>query len=104
MTTPQHTLSADEIRKIGTLARLALSPEQVEQYRSQLAGILGYVDRLRELDLSGLEPLAHVGDETNRLDTDEPGTMLANEALMRIAPAKNPPFIQVPKVFGGGEA
>lgn len=98
-------LSSDEVRKVARLARLALSDDEIERQRSDLAAVLGYVERLGELDLSGVEPMAHVGDAVNRLRGDEPGETLDVETVMRLAPESTPPFLRVPKVIGdGGEA
>lgn len=97
---PTPSLTSEEVRKVARLARLALSDEQVEQYRGQLSGILGYVERLRGLDLAGVEPLAHVSEDVNRLDPDEPRATLPTEALMKMAPESMPPFVKVPKVIG----
>src|SRR5689334_21790732 len=95
---------AAEIRKVARLARLAVTDDQVERLGRDLAAILGYVERLREIDLAGVEPLAHIGDAVNRLDHDTPGPTLPTQALMNMAPDPMPPFIQVPKVLdeGGG--
>ncbi len=98
----QETLSAEYVRKVARLSRLALSDAQVEQYRAQLSGVLGYVRHLTELDLEGVEPMSNVGGQTNRLGDDVPGPTLANEALMKIAPESMPPFVKVPKVLGEG--
>lgn len=98
----EKSLSAEYVRKVAALSRLALSDAQVEQYRGQLSGVLGYVQRLRELNLDGVEPLANVGGETNRLDDDVPRTTLSNEQLMHIAPESMAPFVKVPKVLGDG--
>ena len=96
-------LSADEVRKVARLARLSLSDEQVERYRAQLSGILSHMERLKELDLSGVEPLANVADAVNRLDEDVPGATLPNEVLMKLAPEVSAPFVKVPKVIEGAE-
>ncbi len=101
---PEPHLSAAEVRKVAQLSRLALTDEQVELYRAQLSSILGYVDRLRALDLAGVEPLSHVSEATNRLDADEPGATLPTDTLMSMAPATLPPFIRVPKVIDDGGA
>lgn len=103
------TLSADAVRKVAKLSRLALTDEQVEMYRGQLAAVLKYVERLRKVDLAGadgasVEPLVHVGDATNRLDEDAPGPMLPTETLMKMAPESLPPFVKVPRVMGDGGA
>jgi aspartyl-tRNA(Asn)/glutamyl-tRNA(Gln) amidotransferase subunit C len=99
---PSHPLSADEVRKVARLSRLAVTDEQVETYRAQLSSILTSMNRLRELDLTGVEPLAHVGGLTNRLAPDEPGPTLSSDVLMEMAPATMPPFIKVPKVIDDG--
>lgn len=97
-------LSADEVRKVARLSRLALSDEQVEQFRTQLSAVLGYVERLDQADLSGVEPLVHVGEAVNRLDEDVPGPTLPFETLQKMAPETWERFIRVPKVLeeGGG--
>lgn len=97
-------LSPDTVRKVARLSRLALDDAQVEQYRVQLSAILGHMDRLNELDLEGVEPLAHAADAANRFAPAEPGPTLPNSALMDMAPDPMPPFIKVPKVLdeGGG--
>ncbi len=97
-------LTADEVRKVARLSRLALTDEQVERYRGQLSAILGYVQRLQQVDLAGVEPMAHVGEAVNRLDDDVPGPTLPTQALMKMAPDTMPPFIKVPKVIGDGGA
>lgn len=99
-----HQLSADYVRKVARLARLAPSDEQVEKYRGQLSAIITYMERLKTLDLAGVEPLANVGDFTNRMDEDGPGETLPNAVLMKMAPETMEPFIKVPKVLdeGGG--
>lgn len=97
-------LSADNVRKVAKLSRLALSDAQVESYRHQLSAVLGYVDRLRRLDLQSVEPMAHVAETVNRLDADTPGPTLPNAALMGLAPDKMEPFVRVPKVIDDGSS
>lgn len=100
---PQQ-LSADYVRKIARLSRLTLTDAEVADYQVKLSEVITYVERLRKLDLSGVEPLANVADSRNRLDPDIPGPTLPNEAFMRMAPSTMEPFVKVPKVFedGGG--
>jgi aspartyl-tRNA(Asn)/glutamyl-tRNA(Gln) amidotransferase subunit C len=97
-------LSADYVRKVARLSRLALSDAEVADYQVKLSAVVTYVERLRKLDLTGVEPMANVGGSTNRLDEDVPGPTLPTETLMRMAPAAVPPFVKAPKVFeeGGG--
>jgi aspartyl-tRNA(Asn)/glutamyl-tRNA(Gln) amidotransferase subunit C len=102
--TTSEPLSLEEVRKVAHLARLALSDEQLERYRHQLGDVLGYMNRLRQLDLSGVEPMTSPIESANRLAEDVPGPTLSNEQLMAMAPqgAAEAPFIAVPKVIGGG--
>jgi aspartyl-tRNA(Asn)/glutamyl-tRNA(Gln) amidotransferase subunit C len=95
-------LSEAYVRKVAKLARLALTDEQVRLYQGQLSAVLGYVERLGELDLEGVDPLANVGETVNAFRNDEPGTMLSNASLMELAPDATPPFVKVPKVIGDG--
>lgn len=95
-------LSDADVRKVAKLARLAIPKERFEPLRRELAAVLGYVERLRSLDLSGVEPMAHVGETTNRLDEDAPGATLRTDVLMKMAPDTMDPFIKVPKVLGEG--
>lgn len=97
--TSSHDLPISTARRVAHLARLALTDAELEKHRTALSAVLGYVETLRELDLKGTEPLAHPSDSTNRLDADEPRSGLATEALMKIAPASEPPFVVVPKVL-----
>ena len=102
-------LSADDVRKVASLARLSLREEEVEQMRTSLGAVLAYMERLQAVDTRGVEPLYNVNDGVAELRGDEPGPALRNEQLMGIAPhprdaSTHPPFIRVPKVIdeGGG--
>jgi aspartyl-tRNA(Asn)/glutamyl-tRNA(Gln) amidotransferase subunit C len=100
-----HAISAAEVQRIARLARLELSPDRVQSLTHDLAKVVAYVDRVRELDLANVEPMTHVGDAANRLAPDEPGRVLETEVLTRMAPAHDGPFVQVPKILddhGGG--
>lgn len=93
-------LSAEQVRKVAKLARLGLNEEQVELYREQLGAVLAYVERLRELDLADVEPLANPVEESNRLRPDEPSQALRQQALVDMAPAKAGSFVAVPRILG----
>lgn len=101
---PAPALSEADVRHIATLAQLAPSDEQIAGYRTSLAAILSYVDRLRALHLKGVEPLVTPLAMTGPTGTDEPAGMLPREALLAMAPKADGPFIAVPKVLGDGGA
>lgn len=101
--TSSDRLPISTARHVAKLARLALDDSALEQHRKDLSAILGYIESLRELNLEGVEPLSHPLDSMNRPDADTPLPGLPTEALMRLAPAADPPFVSVPKVLDGGE-
>lgn len=90
------------MRKVALLSRLAISDEEVRTHTKRMAAVLEYVERLRELDLTDVEPLSNPMDATNRMDDDTPREGLPIEALTKMAPASHPPFVKVPKVLGDG--
>mgnify|MGYP001214740268 CR=1 FL=1 len=106
---PAPALTAADVRKVARLARLALTDEEAEAERERLAAVLAYAERLRGLDLAGVEPMTHVGDLETVLRDDEPeaegtGSRLTSDDLMQMAPETMPPFVRVPKVLGDGSA
>jgi aspartyl-tRNA(Asn)/glutamyl-tRNA(Gln) amidotransferase subunit C len=95
-------LSHQQVAHVAKLARLKLSDEQIERYRSQLSSILDHIAKLNELDVSDVEPMAHPLDMSNRLDADVAMEPMPIEALLRNAPAVEGRFLAVPKVLGEG--
>ncbi len=95
-------LSEATVRKVASLARLAITDDEVALYQHQLSDVLNYIERIRALDLEDAEPLTHVGDPTNRTRPDDIGPMLTNADAMALARDALPPYIKVPKVIGDG--
>lgn len=87
------------IEHLSKLARLALSEEEKTTFEGQIEGILGYVDKLNELDTSNVEPTSHVLSLSNvdREDIIRP-CLVREEALMN-APDATEKFYRVPKII-----
>jgi aspartyl-tRNA(Asn)/glutamyl-tRNA(Gln) amidotransferase subunit C len=96
-------LSIDQVKHVAKLARLALPPERLELFTEQLGNILGYVEQLKEVNVDGVEPLAHAVRLTNVLRDDVAGPTLAVPVVLANAPDKDGDFFKVPKVIGGDE-
>lgn len=94
-------LAAADVRKVARLARLGigLDPAVVERLRGELVAVLGHIDRLREIDCEGVEPMTRPFDASNRLDADDPGPTIPVSTILAAAPASEGPFIAVPKVL-----
>ncbi len=97
-------ISQDDVRHVAKLSRLKLDDSRIAQLTDQLGAILGYISKLNELDVSGVEPLAHPLDLTNvmREDAEQPGLPL--DIALRNAPDAGDGFFRVPKVIGDGGA
>lgn len=97
-------LTLAQVQHVAKLARLKLSAQQLEQYRSQLSTVLEYVAKLSELDVTNIEPMAHPTEIMNRTEDDVPSTPMPIEQLLMNAPAVEGRCIAVPKVLdeGGG--
>lgn len=116
--TPSNpTLSNDDVRKVAALSKLRVANADLDSERTKLEAVLGYVERLRELDLEGVEPMTRASGEPARLREDTPGDTLDGETLANIAPdlyehqqvdadgeTQTERFIRVPKVLGEGGA
>lgn len=86
------------VQKTALLARLELTPAELAAYEQQLGAILDYVAKLQELDVTGVQPLVHAGDQSNVFRADEPRPSISTDAALRNAPEKSGPFFVVPKV------
>ncbi len=93
------TIDSDTVRKIGVLSRIELSDDQVRVLSDQLGSILGYFDKLQELDTGNVEPLAHAADVFNVLADDVPRPSLGPDQALTNAPARDGDFFKVPKVI-----
>ena len=91
-------MSSIDIQYVAQLARLNLSPAEQEQLGAQLGSILGYIEKLREVDVSGVEPTAHAFPLVNVTRPDEPRPSLPHEEALRNAPAAANGLFIVPKI------
>ena len=94
------TLSAKEIRHVADLARLELDDAAVEKFVEQIGTVLEYVEKLRQVDTTGIRPTSHAIELTNAFREDEPRTHLENEDALANAPEKEDGSFVVPKVVG----
>ncbi|MFI4917645.1 MAG: Asp-tRNA(Asn)/Glu-tRNA(Gln) amidotransferase subunit GatC [Phycisphaerales bacterium JB060] len=90
-----------DVRKLARLARLDIAHMDVPTLTDELASILEHARGLDALDLGGVQPLSHPADLDATLAADEAQGELPHDALERICPAMDGPFIRVPKVLGG---
>jgi aspartyl-tRNA(Asn)/glutamyl-tRNA(Gln) amidotransferase subunit C len=100
---PHQAFTRAEVERIADLARLSLSDAEAERLASELAAILAYVEELRALDTSGIEPTSHPMELATPLREDVPEPPLAPELALANAPAREGSAFVVPKVIEGEE-
>lgn len=97
------SLTSADIARIANLARLELQPAESERMLTQINGLFALVEKMRAVDTTGIEPLAHpvavVQDVTLRLRQDRVSEPDNREANMRNAPALENGLFLVPKVI-----
>jgi aspartyl-tRNA(Asn)/glutamyl-tRNA(Gln) amidotransferase subunit C len=96
-------LTPDDVRHVARLARLALDDEHLRTFMPQLESILDYVDKIRAVDVAGVEPMAHALPLANVLREDVVEPSLPIEKVLQNAPETDGRFFKVPKVIGGDE-
>ncbi|MDQ3758726.1 MAG: Asp-tRNA(Asn)/Glu-tRNA(Gln) amidotransferase subunit GatC [Actinomycetota bacterium] len=79
-------IERDQVLHVAKLARLELSADEVTTMATELSGILEHVDRISELDLSGVDPTSHVVALLNVLRPDEPRPSLERDLALSSAP------------------
>jgi len=87
-----------DVKYVAHLARIALSPEEEKKLGAQLGNILGYIEKLRELDVSGVEPTAHAVPLVNVARVDEVRPSLPHAEALRNAPRQASGLFIVPKI------
>lgn len=93
------SLSVDDVAKVAVLARLRVSPDELEMFTGQLNSIVDYVAQLQRFDTENVEPLAHGIEVRNVFRDDVRGEALPREAALSNAPKRNQECFLVPAVL-----
>jgi aspartyl-tRNA(Asn)/glutamyl-tRNA(Gln) amidotransferase subunit C len=87
------------IDKLAHLARLEFNPEEKEEIKNDLQRMIEFVEKLNELDLTGIEPKLYMSDEVNVLREDEVSGSVSRGDALKNAPLHDDRFFKVPKVI-----
>lgn len=87
------------IDKLAHLSRLQFDAAEKEQIKEKLQRMIHFVEKLNELDTTGVEPLLHMSPNSNVLREDELQGSISREAGLSNAPVKDDHFFKVPKVI-----
>lgn len=87
-----------DIKYVAHLARMQLAPDEEKKLGAQLGHILGYIEKLNELDVNNVEPTAHAVPMINVTRPDEVRPSLPHDDALRNAPARANGLFIVPKI------
>ena len=89
----------DLINNLAQLARLEFNDTERDEIKSDLQKMIAFIDKLNELDTTGVEPLLHMSENINVLREDEVKGSISSEAGLKNAPLHDEHFFKVPKVI-----
>lgn len=92
-------ITREQVEHVAVLARLALEDEELDTLTGQMDAILGYVEKLNELDTEGIVPTSHAVPMENAFRADEVRDSFPNEEALGNAPASDSGRFRVPKVI-----
>jgi aspartyl-tRNA(Asn)/glutamyl-tRNA(Gln) amidotransferase subunit C len=92
-------IDTTQVEHVARLARLTLSAEEKERMREQLDRILGYIEKLRRLDTTDVEPTSHVVTLVNVTREDEPRPCFPPAEMLANAPDRRDDFFRVPRIL-----
>lgn len=92
-------ISKEEVKHIAGLARIGLDEKEVEKYAQELSSILDWVEQLKEVDVSGVEPTAHITGVDNILREDKIGEFDNREGIKNLFPESKDGYDKVKSVL-----
>ena len=93
-------ITREEVEHVAKLARLEITDAEKEAFSQQLSAILTYVEQLRAVDTTGVEPTATVVEQTNVFREDRVQPSLPVEKALSNAPESHDGYFVVPKIIG----
>jgi len=92
-------ISKKDVQYVADLARIELTEQELNKFSKQLENILEYIDKLKEVDISGVLPTSHVLNIKNVFRDDVVKPSIKIEDFLKSAPKKEDTFFKVPKVI-----
>ncbi|MDP2938102.1 MAG: Asp-tRNA(Asn)/Glu-tRNA(Gln) amidotransferase subunit GatC [Candidatus Omnitrophota bacterium] len=92
-------ITKDTVKYVAHLARIDLKPKELEKLSQQLQEILGFIDKLKRVDIKEIAPTSHILPINNVLRDDKPGESLSSDKALENVPQRQGKFFSVPKVI-----
>lgn len=93
-------ITIKDVEHVAKLARLKLTEEEKEKFTKQLDAIIEHMDKLNEVDTTGIEPMAHAIPSSNVMREDEVKQEFTRDEMLSNAPEEEDGFFKVPKIGG----
>lgn len=93
-------INRELLDKMAHLARLEFDDKDAEKMMHDMTAIINWVEKLNEVDTTGIEPLTSMSHEINSLREDKIQSQLTAEEVLKNAPRKTDTYFSVPKVLG----
>ena len=96
------SISHHDVEHIARLARIAITPDEITQIQRELTGILGFVEKLNELDTATIEPMTGGTMLINRMREDavcDAALCKKNDALLHASPETSDHYVKVKAIF-----
>ena len=87
------------VEELAQLAKLRFDDVEKEAIRSDLEKMVAFVEKLKEIDTTGVQPLLHIGDAANVLREDRVEGSVTREQALLNSPVNDAQFFKVPKVI-----
>ena len=88
-----------QIEQIANLSRIKLTDDEKDIFREQLTDILGYIEKLNELDTDDVQPMAHATSIKNVFREDQQKSSFPRQEILELSPSSANGFFKVPKVL-----
>lgn len=98
----EKKLDESQVRHVAKLSRLDLTDNEVGRFSGELSAIVEYIEKLNQLDVEGIEPLAHCLPIHNVFRDDVVKDSLSNDEALSNAPQRHEEYFKVPKVLDDG--
>ncbi|MFE8697087.1 Asp-tRNA(Asn)/Glu-tRNA(Gln) amidotransferase subunit GatC [Cytobacillus sp. FJAT-53684] len=92
-------ISADQVKHVANLARLAITEEETEKFTNQLDAIISFAEQLNEINTDDVEPTSHVLDMKNVMREDKSEEGLPQSEVLKNAPDHQDGQIKVPSIM-----
>lgn len=92
-------ITKDTVKYTAHLARIDLKPKDLEKLSQQLQEILGFIDKLKKVDVKDIAPTSHILPINSVLRDDLPLESLSSDEALENAPQRQGNFFSVPKVI-----